>query len=295
LILSMTGFGRAEGASDAFLVTVEARSVNHRHLDVALRLPRALAALEAQLRKLVASRLDRGRVDVSVQLAPHPERAAPRVVVDPVLARDYTAQARALGRELGLTADVSLAWLLDRPGVLTVVEELEPPEPTALWPVLEDAASRAIALLIIQRATEGTALGAELRALLADFEQEVERAAAHAPAAAARREERLRERLRALVSDLGIDESRILIEAAAWAEKTDVTEELTRLRAHLTQVRAMLEKGGPVGRQLDFVIQELGREINTLGSKADDLDVSQAVIAAKGLLEKMREQIQNLE
>jgi uncharacterized protein (TIGR00255 family) len=118
---------------------------------------------------------------------------------------------------------------------------------------------------------------------------------ARAPAAAARREERLRERLRSLVGELRIDETRILTEAAAWAEKTDVTEELARLGSHLEQLRTMLDKGGPLGRQLDFLIQELHREVNTVGSKADDLEVSQAVLAAKGIIEKMREQTQNLE
>jgi uncharacterized protein (TIGR00255 family) len=113
--------------------------------------------------------------------------------------------------------------------------------------------------------------------------------------AAARRETRLRDRLRALVGDLKVDETRILTEAAAWAEKTDVAEELARLRSHLDQFRSMLDKGGPVGRQLDFLIQELLREVNTVGSKADDLDVSQAVLTAKGVVEKMREQVQNLE
>jgi uncharacterized protein (TIGR00255 family) len=290
----MTGFGQAEGASEAFLLTVEARSVNHRHLDVALRFPRTLVSLETQARKLVASRVERGRVDVSVQLAPIAEDGAPRVVVDRALARDYLARARELAAELGGEADVSIRWVLDRPGVLRV-EEVEPPEPTALWPTLEAALGKCLDALVAQRATEGAALAAELDGLMADLQREIERVTTHAPAAAARREERLRERLRAVVGELAVDENRIMIEAAAWADKIDVTEELTRLRAHLGQFRAALEKGGPVGRQLDFVIQELGREVNTIGSKADDLEVSQSVIAAKGILEKIREQTQNLE
>jgi uncharacterized protein (TIGR00255 family) len=294
LILSMTGFGRAEGAAEAFLLSVEVRSVNHRHLDVALRLPRALVSFETRARKIVASRLERGRVDVAVQIAPIAEGGVPRVVVDRALARDYLTQARALADELGHGADVPVAWVLDRPGVLRQ-EEVEPPEPEALWATLEDALHRGLDALITQRAAEGAALGTELDLLLADLGRELERVTARAPAAATRREERLRERLRALVGELAIDENRILIEAAAWADKTDVTEELARIRAHLAQFRATLDKGGPVGRKLDFLIQELGREINTVGSKADDLDVSQSVIAAKGTLEKVREQIQNLE
>ena len=116
-----------------------------------------------------------------------------------------------------------------------------------------------------------------------------------APAAAARREARLRERIRALIGEVHVDEARILTEAATWAEKTDVAEELARLRSHVDQFRSALDKGGPLGRQLDFLIQELHREVNTIGSKADDLEVSHAVVAAKGVIEKMREQTQNLE
>ncbi len=291
----MTGFGRAESTGEAFILSVEARSVNHRHLDIALRLPRSLASLEADVRKLVQSRLERGRIDVSVQLGPAPGRAVQRVVVDPALARQYAAAARSLQEELvDVRGDVTLAWLIERPGVLRI-EDVEPPDATDLWPTLEDTLSRALGALVAQRSTEGHALATELRALASDLRAQTEQVAAHAPAAAARREERLRERLRGLLGELAVDETRILVEAAAWAEKTDVTEELARLRSHLDQLAAMLDKGGAVGRPLDFLIQELGREVNTVGSKADDFEVSQAVLAAKGVLEKMREQTQNIE
>jgi uncharacterized protein (TIGR00255 family) len=289
----MTGFGRAEGSGDTFALTVEVRSVNHRHLEVAMRLPRALLALEADARKLVASRLERGRVDLTVQLAAA-GTAVQRVVADPALAREYLGEARSLGRELGLDREVPFEWVLERPGVVRV-EDVEPPNVPALWPPLADALGRALDALIAQRMTEGTALGAELAALGAELRRIVADIGARAPSAVARREGRLRERLRLLVGEVAIDESRILIEAAAWADKTDVTEELARLGAHLEALKAMLDKGGPLGRSLDFLIQELHREVNTVGAKADDLEVSQAVIAAKGIIEKMREQTQNLE
>jgi uncharacterized protein (TIGR00255 family) len=294
LIRSMTGFGRAEASAQAPQISVETRSVNHRHLDVALRIPKALAALESDARKLVASRLERGRVDVAIQLGSATERAEQHLVVDAELAREHVNRARALGAELGVSGDVALTWVLERPGVVRM-EEVEAPEPAMLWPALADALSRALDELVEQRATEGAALAGALRALLTDLEREVDIVAVRAPAAATRRESRLRDRLRALVGDLKVDETRILTEAAAWAEKTDVAEELARLRSHLDQFRSMLDKGGPVGRPLDFLIQELLREVNTVGSKADDLDVSQAVLAAKGVIEKMREQVQNLE
>jgi uncharacterized protein (TIGR00255 family) len=290
----MTGFGRAEASGQTPQISVEARSVNHRHLDVALRIPKTLAALEADARKLIASRLERGRVDVAIQLGSAAERVEQHLVVDTELAREHVNRARALGAELGVGGDVALTWVLERPGVVRM-EEVEAPEPATLWPAVADALSRALDELVAQRAAEGAALAGALHALLADLEREVDVVAVRAPVAAARRETRLRDRLRALVGDLKVDETRILTEAAAWAEKTDVAEELARLRSHLDQFRSMLDKGGPVGRQLDFLIQELLREVNTVGSKADDLEVSQAVLAAKGVVEQMREQVQNLE
>src|SRR2546422_147088 len=211
MIRSMTGFGRAEGSAEGYALTVEIKSVNHRHLDVALRLPTALSSLDLDARRLVQARVERGRVDVTAQLGPAAGRAAQEVRVDAALARRYVGQARTVGRDLGVGG------------------------------------------------------------------------------------ERLRERLRTMLADASLDETRIITEVAVWAQKTDVTEELARLRAHLEDLGAKLDKGGPVGRPLDFLIQELNREVNTLGAKADDLELSQAALAAKGMLEKMREQVQNLE
>lgn len=290
----MTGFGRAEIQTPACLVSVEAKSVNHRHLDVSVRLPGALAELEAEVRRLIQSRLERGRVDVTVQLAPVPGRAGLDVRADAALARRYVDQARALAAEIGVAGDVSLAWVLERPGVLRA-EEAATPEPAQVRPLVTEALGRALDELVTRRTAEGTALAAELRALRAELASQVEVIAARAPQAAARRGERLRERMLAMLGEAGVDEARVLAEVAAWAQKTDVTEEIARLRAHLDEVVLMLDKGGPVGRAFDFLIQELNREVNTTGSKADDLELSQAALAAKGIIEKMREQVQNIE
>jgi uncharacterized protein (TIGR00255 family) len=296
MIRSMTGFGRAEVRGDALVVTVEARSVNHRHLDVVLRLPRGLSPLELEARRVVTSRLERGRIDVSVQVAAV-NGSTQRVVADAALAREYVARARALGAELadlGVTGAVTLEWLLQRPGVVRV-EEAESTEAAVPWSALEQALARAMDELVERRTAEGERLAQELRGLRAELATIVETMAARAPAGVARREERLRERLRGLLGAAGLDESRILTEAAVWADKADIAEELTRLRAHLAELALLLDKGGPVGRTLDFLLQELGREVNTVASKADDLELSQAALAGKGVLEKMREQVQNLE
>lgn len=292
MIRSMTGFGRAEVSHGAVVVTVEARSVNHRHLDVALRLPRALAGLELDARRLVQSRLERGRVDVAVQLALQAGQAPARVKLDVDLAREYLAQARTLAATLDARGEADLAWVLDRPGVLRMEEaEATPAEP---WPALAEALGLALDELVARREAEGERLARELRALHAELSALVATLAARAPAAAARREERLRERLRSLLGE-GVDEGRILTEAAVWADRSDVSEELARLRAHLAEITLLLDKGGPVGRPLDFLLQELHREVNTVGAKADDLEMSQSMLAAKGVLERIREQVQNVE
>jgi uncharacterized protein (TIGR00255 family) len=292
MIRSMTGFGRAEVSHGAVVVTVEARSVNHRHLDVALRLPRALAGLELDARRLVQSRLERGRVDVAVQLALQAGQAPARVKLDVDLAREYLAQARTLAATLDARGEADLAWVLDRPGVVRMEEaEATPAEP---WPALAEALGLALDELVARREAEGERLARELRALHAELTALVAALAARAPAAAARREERLRERLRSLLGE-GVDEGRILTEAAVWADRSDVSEELARLRAHLAEFTLLLDKGGPVGRPLDFLLQELHREVNTVGAKADDLEMSQSMLAAKGVLERIREQVQNLE
>src|SRR5919197_1448709 len=192
---SMTGFGRAEVSAGPIAITVEARSLNHRHLDVTLRLPRALAGLEMDARRLVQSRLERGRVEITVQLSPGPETAAQQVRVDQALAAEYVARARALDE------------------------------------------------LVARRAVEGEALAAELQKLTRDLRAQADMVEARVPAAVARREERLRERIRTLLGEAPIDEARILGEVAVWAEKTDVREELTRLRAHLEQLALVLDRG----------------------------------------------------
>jgi uncharacterized protein (TIGR00255 family) len=293
MIHSMTGFGRAEASDARLVVSVEARSVNHRHLEIALRLPRALAPLELDARRLVQSRLERGRVDVSVQVAALPGAPLQHIRVDQALARAWLDEAHALRDVLGLEGNVSLGWVLERPGVMRV-EEVDV-EAAPAWPTVVRALGGALEELVARRAAEGEVLAAELRALHASLAATVEQVAERLPAALARRTERLRERMRALLGDALVDEGRLATEVAVWAERTDISEELARLRAHLQQFVSTLDKGGPVGRLFDFLIQEMNREVNTVAAKADDLDLSQAAITAKGLLEKMREQVQNLE
>jgi len=229
-----------------------------------------------------------------VQVGPAPGQSTQQVRIDTALAAQYVEQARALGRAAGLAEDVSLTWVLERAGVVRT-EETESTVGTLTWPAVADVLGRALDALVASRTTEGDALAAELATQHAALRAQVDTIAARTPAALARYQARLRERIGALLGDVAVDEGRIVTEVAIWAEKTDVQEELTRLAAHLEQLASLLERGGSVGRPLDFLIQELNREVNTIASKADDLELSQSALAAKGIIEKMREQAQNLE
>ncbi len=294
MIRSMTGYGRAEALGSRVVVTVECKSLNHRHVDVALKLPRALGAYELDARKLVQSAVTRGRVDVGVTFGAPDGTTLTPLSANEVTAREYVEAARTIAQKLGLPGDPPIDWLLAQPGVIT--RESEPAlEPADLWALLTDALGRALGDLAARREGEGRALAVELAALLSDLSAHVDRVEARAPLAAERRGQRLTERMRALLKETPLDEARIAAEAAVWAERTDVSEELLRLRAHLGEFGRLLSQGGPVGRTLDFLIQEMNREVNTVGSKADDLDISQAVIAAKSVLEKLREQAANVE
>jgi uncharacterized protein (TIGR00255 family) len=294
MIRSMTGYGRAEAAGPRLAVSVECKSVNHRHLDVALKLPRALASLELDARRLAQAAVQRGRVDVAVSLAPVEGGSLTPLSVNVAQAREYMQIAHRLESELRLTGAPTLTWLLEQPSV--IAREAEPTlGPEEAWPLLEQALTRALADLVARREAEGEALRREMRGLGDVLAGQVDLIAERAPVAVERRAARLRERIQSLLGDATVDESRIATEVAVWADKTDIREELARLRAHLDQLARLLGEGGPVGRTLDFLVQEMNREVNTVGAKADDLEISQAVIAAKSTLEKLREQAQNIE
>ena len=294
MIRSMTGYGRAEAMGARTIVTVECKSVNHRHLDVALKLPRVLTSFESDARRLIQSALQRGRIDVSCALTPVEGIVLNALTLNVAQAKEYADAARKVAESLDLADGPSLAWVMAQSGVLTR-EEQTPLAPEDAWPLLEQALSAALAELVERREAEGTALAQELANLGSVLAGYVETVAQRAPAAVERRAARLRERMQAMLAGAEVDHARLATEVAVWADKTDVSEELARLRAHLAQLTALLAGQGPVGRTLDFLIQEIHREVNTIGSKADDLEISQAVIAAKSALEKMRKQVQNLE
>jgi uncharacterized protein (TIGR00255 family) len=292
LVVSMTGYGRAEARGARVLVVAEARSVNHRFLETSVKLPRGLTGSEVELRRLVQGRVARGRVDVTVTLR-RTGTALPSVRTDVGLGLAYARGARELGEAAGLATEISVADLLRLPGVVTVEEGEEEDGETAI--LLKTAATEALAELCRMRQTEGAALARDLAShldALGAWVRDVERLL---PAALARIQARHRERIQAILGETPADPARLAQEVATWAARSDVAEELARLGSHLAQFRALLAEGGALGRQLDFLSQELHREVNTIASKADDAELVARVLEARTLVERIREQVQNVE
>jgi uncharacterized protein (TIGR00255 family) len=291
-IASMTGYGRAEARGARLAVVVEARSLNHRFLDIGIKLPRTLSAHEPGLRQLAQGRLSRGRLDVTVTV--RRIAGSPSVVrADVTLGADYVRAARALGDAVGLPVDLALADLLRLPGVVSIEEGEEDDGESAL--LLKDAAEQALDELVRMRHAEGAALAADLGAHVGGLDAWAAGLAGSLPAILARIQARLRERIRALLDEAPADPGRVVQEAAILAARSDVAEELARLASHCTQFRALLAGGGPVGRQLDFLLQEMHREVNTIASKADDGEMVGRVLEARTVVERLREQAQNVE
>ncbi|MFZ5862258.1 MAG: YicC/YloC family endoribonuclease [Nitrospirota bacterium] len=287
----MTGFGRAEAPFGDMRVAVEVRSVNHRFCEVAARLPKFLTAYETRFRKVVQGRVARGRVDLSVNTGgDHPTR---RIAVDVDLARQYQQAFRTLKDQLGVPGEVSLDLLISARDVLTTAE----PEPdvAGLADHVEGLIGRALDGLDAMRRQEGESIAGDVTARLGQVAATLDRVAVRAPKIAQEYAVKLRARVASLAGGVEVDPARLAQEVALYAERCDYSEEVTRIRSHLGQFAQSLQGGGEVGRSLDFLTQELNREINTIGSKANDADVAAAVVSLKSELEKVREQIQNIE
>jgi uncharacterized protein (TIGR00255 family) len=292
LVVSMTGYGRGEARGARTVVVAEARSLNHRFFEANIKLPRGLTAHEPDLRRLVQGRVARGRVDLTVTLR-RAGAAAPVVRTDVALGLAYAQGARALAEAVGVSADVAVADLLRLPGVVTVEDAEEEDGEAAV--LLKTAASDALDELCRMRQTEGAALARDLGSHGDALAAWVRQVADLVPSALARIQARLRERVQAILGEAPADPGRLAQEVATWAARSDVAEELARLGSHLDQFRVLLRDGGAVGRQLDFLAQELHREVNTIASKADDAELVARVLEARTLVERIREQVQNVE
>jgi uncharacterized protein (TIGR00255 family) len=291
MIRSMTGFGAGRGAAGGEEVEVEARSVNHKFIEVKVRLPRELAALEHEATRAVKERLARGGVDVAVRRTAAGGTLAPRV--DTALAEAYARAFREVRDRLGLAGDVALGDVLAADGVVRLDEREV--DVAAVRAALAAALGRALDALVAMRAAEGEALARDLEARLATIEGLAARVSELSPRAVEQHRTRLAERVADLARGVKLDPGRLEQEVALFADRTDVAEETTRLASHLAQARALLASGDPAGRKLDFLVQEMHREANTIGSKSQTAEISTLVVALKAEIERMREQVQNVE
>jgi uncharacterized protein (TIGR00255 family) len=288
---SMTGFGSADGPVAGGRLQVDVRSVNHRHFNLQLRVPVELQPLESDIRERLRAKVTRGHVTVSGSWMEAAEQPAV-VRLNLTRAREVVAALRELKRSLKLRGDVDLGWVIRQPDVL-VTQAGDPTtvEPEAVWAVLD----RATEGLLAMRAAEGAALARELEAQLDAIAAHLATVVARAPERLHAERDRLRDAVATLLDGAQLDPGRLAQEIALIADRLDVAEEVARLRTHVAAARAALTGDAPAGRQLGFLGQEMLREINTIGSKANDAAITQTVIAMKAELEKFREQVENIE
>lgn len=289
----MTGYGRGEGARHGLKITVEVSSVNRKQTEVAVNLPRDLEVLEAQIRDDINRRVSRGRITVRVAVQSAPGVAA-KTRVDLALARSYARDLRRLGKELALDDDITLDMLARLPGVVQPAEEISQAE--ELWPATAAALNAALDMMLQMRAREGAFLARDLKSRITRLRRGVARVQRLVPQVVQHYRAQLLQRIQdAGLPAPGLEEERLIKEVFYFADRSDVTEELTRLQSHFQQFDDCLKSAEPVGRTLDFLSQEINREINTLGSKANNSLISREVVLLKAELEKFREQVQNVE
>ena len=289
---SMTGFGRAEVSNDQYRLSVEVKSVNSRFLDLSIKMPKKFNALEANIRNTVKEYISRGKVDLFITYESFSEKGK-ALRLDLPLAKEYLESMRTLVNALGVEDNVKVTNLASLPDVLVLSEEFE--DDDALWESLKPSLIGALERFAETRVMEGENLQKDLLGKLSEMEAIVNRIDARSPEITAAYEARLRAKVSELLEGTGIDEARIVQEVTIYSDKICTDEERVRLHSHIKNMRTKLQNGGLVGRELDFVAQEMNREANTTLSKANDLIVSEDAIGLKTLIEKIREQIQNLE
>ena len=292
MVKSMTGYGRAREMRNGRDITVEVRSVNNRYLDCTVKMPRAYIFAEDRMKARVQQAISRGKVDVFVTIDASAADETVVAVNEP-LARGYYEALTRLKTMFSLPGDVMPEVLAKFPDVLAVTKAEEDVEAIAadICAVLDDALTSYNAM----RAVEGEKLAADVAGRVTTIETVVGKVEERSPQTVAAYRQRLETKMQEVLQSTTIDESRILTEAAIFADKIAVDEETVRLRSHIAQLRAMLVSGEPVGRKLDFLIQEVNRECNTIGSKCNDLTIAQDVVNMKAEVEKIREQVQNME
>lgn len=291
MLRSMTGFGHCEYTENDITVTVEIKTVNHRYCDIFLRIPKQISSLEEQVRSLVNDRIHRGKIDVYINYD-NKSSNDQEVILDESLAKAYYSALKKITDNLGLRDDITASTIARFPDIIKV-EKKEDNDYIA--EILKKAVSVAIDEVIEMRTREGQKLKENLFDILGNIEKFIEKIEQKAPIVVEEYKEKLEQRLSELIDIQKVDPARIATEVALFADKCNIDEELTRLNSHISQMRDMLNAGSPVGKKADFLIQEMNREVNTIGSKANNLDITRNVVELKSEIEKLREQIQNIE
>ena len=291
MIKSMTGYGQGTASGDTFTVTVDLRSVNNRNLDIHWRAPQDLMSLEIPLKKQIQAAVSRGRVDVSITFS---QTGDASYELNRPLIRGYLDALRTMRDEFGLAGDADLATIARLPNVLLAPSNNHTLSEAAIQGV-EAALTHALTALVAMRAVEGHELQKELLARVERIEKHVGAIIANADGVVDAYREKLRKRVTELLDKASVDETRLAQEVAYLAERSDITEEITRLKSHMTQLRELLSGDGEIGKKLDFLLQETNREANTILSKSSELSICDAAIEIKTEVEKLREQANNIE
>lgn len=292
MIRSMTGYGRVQQAVDGYNVLVEIKSVNHRFYEFSARVPRYYGYVEEKMKPYIQRFVSRGKVDVFITIDLL-EGTAGQVRLNETLARSYVEALRELAGKFGLKDDVSVSTVSRFSDIFTVLKS--PEDEDRVWNAVRVTADQAIAEFVRMRESEGERLRADIAARAEVIRSLVDAVEQRSPDTVEEYRQKLAARMSELLPDTPADESRLMMEAALYADRVSVTEETVRLRSHLTELRRMLDAEGPTGRKLDFLMQEMNREANTIGSKASDVQIARMVVDIKAELEKIREQIQNIE
>ncbi len=292
MVRSMTGFGRAQASVEGFNITVEIRSVNHRYFEFYAKMPRAYSFLEEKIKSLLSSGISRGKVECSVQLEATADESVVVSVNEP-LAKGYVNAVKEISEKFGIQDDLTALSVARFSDVLQISKA--PVDEDELWAKVSPVVSEALNEFIAMRETEGKKLSEDVLSRADTIINNVSYIEERSPETVKQYSEKLLEGMKTVLGDTQIDEQRILTEAAIYADKVAVAEETVRLRSHIEQLHTMLASNEAVGRKLDFLVQEINREANTIGSKAQDVDIARRVIDIKAEVEKIREQIQNIE
>ncbi len=292
MLKSMTGFGRGEGETGLGKVYVESRSVNHRYCDISLKLPRLLAPFEARVKEMARMAVSRGKIDISLKLD-HTGEGRVQLAADLYLAQQYLEALRTLKERLRLQGEITLELVAGAKDLITAKEELDDVEP--YWEEVVPILKQSFADMDNMKRSEGESLAKDFQQRLKRIAEQLGDIKKRFPLCLEAYRERLLERLRALLGEVDPDASRFQQEVGFLAERTDITEEIVRMESHLAQFTTLLKEKEPVGRKMDFLVQEIHREVNTISGKANDAEISQRVVEIKSELEKIREQVQNIE